>query len=102
MTIGRVEGKEVYIRAGKNAGLKVGELVEVRRVSGTMDDGKGGKISIEKTVEIEVITEVDDDYSVAEPQKGTQSQAHENDSVRPTSNTTDKPTSSTAEVRNGH
>lgn len=49
-----------------------------------------------------MITEVDDDYSVAEPQKGTQSQAHENDSVRPTSNTTDKPTSSTAEVRNGH
>lgn len=41
MTIGRVEGKEVYIRAGKNAGLKVGQLVEVRRVSGTMDDGKG-------------------------------------------------------------
>ena len=100
LKVGRVEGKEVYILAGKADGLKVGQLLEVRRVSATMDDGKGGKVSIYKTVEVEVVTDVEDDYAVAEPQKGAQSQAQKDDTVRPTSAAADKSTSSTAEVRN--
>jgi len=81
-TVGKVDGNEVYIRADKNAGLKAGQSVEIQRPSGSMDDGNGGTIQIYKTVETLVITQVDEQYCVAEAQKGLKPLAHENDKVK--------------------
>jgi len=47
-----------------------------------MPDGNGGVIQIDKTVETLVVTEVEDQYSIAEPQKASQPLAQVNDKVK--------------------
>ncbi len=83
LTVGRVEGKKVYITGGTNAGLKVNQLIEIRRRTGTMNDGNGVAIQIDEKVETLVVTEVEDRYSIAQPQRTGTPLAQVNDRVRP-------------------
>jgi len=83
LTVGRVEGKKVYITGGTNAGLKVNQLIEVRRRTGTMNDGNGVSIPIEEKIETLVVTEVEERYSIAQPQRAETPLAQVNDRVRP-------------------
>ena len=82
MLVGKVDGKKVYITAGANAGLKVDQLVEIRRPSGTMQDGKGRVIQINEKVETLVITEVEDQYCIAQARGGTTPLAQKDDKVK--------------------
>ncbi len=82
LTVGRVEGKKVYITGGTNAGLKVNQLIEIRRRTGTMNDGNGVAIQIDEKVETLVVTEVEDRYSIAQPQRTGTPLAQVNDRVR--------------------
>jgi len=80
--VGKVDGRKVYITAGANAGLKVDEVVEIRRPSGTMQDAGGRTIEIIEKVETLVITEVEDQYCIAQARGGTAPLAQKNDKVK--------------------
>ncbi len=80
--VGKVDGKKVYITAGANAGLKVDQMVEIRRSSGTMQDGAGRVIQINEKVETLVITEVDEQYCIAQARGGGTPLAQKDDKVK--------------------
>ena len=70
MTVGKVDGNRVFLTGGDNLGVKVNDYYEVRRVSGTMKGPSGNDIEMDDRVEIVVVTEVQDQYSVARPASG--------------------------------
>jgi curli biogenesis system outer membrane secretion channel CsgG len=80
--VGKVDGKKVYITAGANAGLKVDQMVEIRRPSGTMQDAAGHVIQINEKVETLVITEVEEQYCIAQARGGTPPLAQKDDWVK--------------------
>ena len=80
--MGKVDGKKVYITAGANAGLKVDQMVEIRRPSGTMQDAAGHVIQINEKVETLVITEVEEQYCIAQARGGTPPLAQKDDRVK--------------------
>ena len=82
LMIGKVDGRKLYITGGSNAGVTLNQAIEVRRMSGTMKDASGVDIPIEETVEVAVITDVEDRYSVAELQHGDKSEAKIGDKVK--------------------
>jgi curli biogenesis system outer membrane secretion channel CsgG len=83
LLVGRVEGRKVYITGGTNAGLKVNQLIEIRRPTGTMSDGNGGVIQIDEKVETLLVTEVEERYAIAQAQRAATPLAQVNDKVRP-------------------
>jgi len=83
LIIGKVEGNKIYITGGANAGLALDQSIEVRRMNGSMKDANGVDIPLEETVEVAVVTDVEDRYAVAEVQGGNTSSAKVGDKVKP-------------------
>lgn len=71
LKIGRVDGGKVYVIGGEDAGVKVNETFEVRRVTGTMKDDAGGVIETDEKVDTIVITDVEDRFAVGKSTSAT-------------------------------
>jgi curli biogenesis system outer membrane secretion channel CsgG len=82
LVVGKVDGKKIYITAGSNAGVTMNQAVEVRRVNGSMKDPNGVDIPLEDTVEVAVVTEVEDRYAIAEVQRSDKSSAKVGDKIK--------------------
>lgn len=70
LQVGRVEGNKVYLTGGENAGVKVNDYYEVRRVTGSMKDPSGNDIEMDEKVDTVVVTDVQDKFSVAKASSG--------------------------------
>jgi hypothetical protein len=70
LMVGKVDGGKVFLTAGENAGIKVNDYYEVRRVTGTMKDANGGDIEMDEKIETVVVTDVQDKFAVAKPASG--------------------------------
>jgi hypothetical protein len=82
--VGRIDGTKVYITAGENAGIHVNDYMEVRHPSGTMKDDQGNVITMDERVETVIVTEVQDNYSIAKTSSGVATKAQVGDHVRRT------------------
>jgi curli biogenesis system outer membrane secretion channel CsgG len=82
LTVGKVDGKKLYLTGGTNAGITLNQTVEVRRMNGSMKDANGVDIPLEETVEVAVVTEVEERYAVAELLHGDKSAAKVGDKVK--------------------
>jgi curli biogenesis system outer membrane secretion channel CsgG len=71
LQVGRVDAGKVYLTGGENAGVKLNDYYEVRRVTGTMKDPQGNDIEMDERVETVVVTDVQDKFSVAKATSGT-------------------------------
>jgi curli biogenesis system outer membrane secretion channel CsgG len=81
-SVGRIDGTKVYITAGENAGIHVNDYMEVRHPSGTMKDDQGNVITMDERVETVIVTEVQDNYSIAKTSSGVATKAQVGDHVR--------------------
>jgi curli biogenesis system outer membrane secretion channel CsgG len=66
LKVGRIDGSKIYITGGENAGLKVNDSLEVRRVTGTMKDDRGNDIQTDERIDTVVVTDVEDKFAVAQ------------------------------------
>ncbi len=82
LTVGKVDGSKLYITGGSNAGVTLNQAIEIRRMNGSMKDASGADIPIEETVEVAVVTDVEDRYAVAELRQGDKSAAKVGDRVK--------------------
>ncbi len=71
LMVGRVDAGRVYLTGGENAGVKLNDYYEVRRVTGKMKDPSGNEIETDERVETIVVTDVQDKFSVAKAVSGT-------------------------------
>jgi hypothetical protein len=71
LQVGRVDGTKIYLTGGENAGVKLNDNFEVRRVSGKMKDGQGNDIEMDEKIESIVVTDVQEKFSVAKAVSGT-------------------------------
>jgi curli biogenesis system outer membrane secretion channel CsgG len=71
LQVGRVDGGKIYLTGGENAGVKVNDYYEVRRVTGSMKDPSGNDIEMDEKVETVVVTDVQDKFSIAKAASGT-------------------------------
>lgn len=65
LSVGRIDGSKIYITGGLNAGIKVNDRFDVRRVTGTMKDANGKDIQTDERVDTVVVTDVEDQFAVA-------------------------------------
>ena len=82
LMVGKVDGNKLYITGGSNAGLILNQTVEIRRTNGSMKDASGADIPLEDTVEVAVVTDVEERYAVAEPRHSDKSAAKVGDKVK--------------------
>ena len=71
LQVGRVDAGKIYLTGGENAGVKPNEFFEVRRVTGKMKDPQGNDIEMDEKVEMIVVTDVQEKFSVAKAVSGT-------------------------------
>jgi len=93
LKIGRIDGSKIYIIGGENAGVKMNDTFEVRRVTGSMKDDSGGVIETDEKVDTIVVTEVQDKYAVARS-TSTPSMAKVGDKLKPVKTPARRTTSS--------
>jgi curli biogenesis system outer membrane secretion channel CsgG len=71
LIVGKVVGNKVYLTGGENAGVKVNDQFDVRHVTGTMKGPSGNDIEMDEKVDTLVVTDVQDQFSVARSTAGT-------------------------------
>jgi curli biogenesis system outer membrane secretion channel CsgG len=79
--VGRVDGNKVYVGAGENVGLKVNDVLEIRRATGSMKLPNGETIQTDELVETITLTDVEEKYAIGTP-SGARSGAKEGDRAR--------------------
>ncbi|SPF43948.1 putative Curli production assembly/transport component CsgG [Candidatus Sulfopaludibacter sp. SbA4] len=84
LQVGKVEGNKVYVTAGENAGLKSGDYLEVRHVTGSMKDPQGNDIEMDERVETVQLTDVQDRFAVGRTTSGGNSAAKVGDKLKHT------------------
>jgi len=83
LIVGKVVGAKVYLTGGENAGVKINDYYEVRHTTGTMKGPTGKDIEMDERVDTLVVTDVQDQFSVARSTLGTPA-AKEGDRVKKT------------------